>query len=98
MSDLNDVILVELRDMRKEMNEGFTKFENRVSTVEAQIEPLFDNGTPGRITQIEDDVDDLKLKQARQFGWFAGAMATLEIAWHIVSHKLGLDGSLPLTH
>ena len=98
MADVTQLILDELRGMRNEMNDGFKEYNHRVTKVETQIEPLFDNGTPGILTQLQDDVDEMQLKQARQFGWFAGAAAMLEVAWHLLSHKLGFNGHLSATH
>lgn len=87
----NRAILDELRDLRNHMDDKFEETFQRVTVVETKIAPLFDNGQPGRISQLEDDIEEMKLHQAKQFGWFAGVAASFELVWHVVSKKLGLQ-------
>lgn len=88
---INRAILGELRDMRGQMDDKFEETFQRLSVVETQLAPLFDNGQPGRISKVEDDIEEMKLHQAKQFGWFAGVAASFELVWHVVSKKLGLQ-------
>jgi hypothetical protein len=56
----SDLILIELRDLRTDFNENARVTGERLASVETSMNALVGNGQPGRITNIETDVDTLK--------------------------------------
>ena len=83
-----DIIINELCDMRKEITSGFLDQAQRIRAVEVSLAPLVGNGQPGRVTKLEDEVDDLQKASARQLGWLAGATVMFNLAWHFLAYKL----------
>ncbi len=98
MPERLDYILEEVREMRKEVRDGFKEQLQRLSTVETKIEPLIDNGQPGRVTKLEDKVDELQRSQSRVFGWLAGATFIIELAWHYIASFLTKAVGVPSGH
>jgi hypothetical protein len=88
MPERIDYILDEVRDMRREVTEGFKEQVQRLTHIETQLEPLFDNGQPGVITLLKQDVQSLKDSHNRQLGWLAGINVLFVICWHFAASKI----------
>lgn len=84
MSDIptSDLILIELRDLRTDFNENARVTGQRLASVETSMTALVGNGQPGRITNIETDVDTLK-------GWKQGLVGL----WALVAAIGSIVGS-----
>ena len=82
----NSDVLAVLSDMRGEINTTLLDIQKRLTRVETHTESLVGNGQPGRVGKLEDEVDDMKYKSAKQLGWLAGVVATLEVGWHAIEH------------
>lgn len=82
------IILAEVRLLREEVTEGFKEQVQRTTAIETKLEPLFDNGTPGTITKIEDDIHQLQITNARNFGWFAAFATVGQIVWAYIQYHI----------
>ena len=76
--DINEVILAELRELRATVEELATDSKQRITRLEAQTLPLFDNGQPGRCTQMEVRVRNLEHWRYYIMG-AAGAISALVV-------------------
>jgi len=65
------------------------RFNQRISTLEATVEPLFDNGQPGRMTKAEDRITALERTNWRERGFFGAIILFLEIGYHLIAKKIG---------
>lgn len=84
--NVQDLILYELRGMRREVGETLDKYGNRLTAIETKIEPLFPNGQQGVLAEMRDDIDSLNSFKY----YFVGGVAALEAAGHWFGKKLGL--------
>ena len=82
--DLSELILTEIRDTRKELNEGFTELRQRSTALETTIEPFFEQG--GDKDQIEAEISSLQKTKYYALGG-AGVLTTLG---HWLLHKFNL--------
>jgi len=83
-ADLGEIILSELRDTRKEMNEEFTELRQRSTAIETNHQPFFATG--GGKDQIEDDIEDLKKSKY----YALGGAGVLAVCGNWFLHKLGI--------
>lgn len=60
MQDTNELILIELRELRADHNNHARETGERLSRLESQMYALVGNGQPGRIALLEKAVDGLK--------------------------------------
>lgn len=51
--DTNEIILQELRAVRQTLDELAVDARERITALEVQTHPLFDNGQPGRCNRME---------------------------------------------
>lgn len=86
MSEVNisELILAELKDTRREMNEGFSETKQRITALETNVAPFFANG--GGKDQIDEDIESLK----RTKYYVLGGAGVLSGLMHTVFKKLGL--------
>jgi hypothetical protein len=56
---MNDQILTEIRELRKDFNTYARDMESRTAVLESEMHSLMGNGQPGRITLLERAVDRL---------------------------------------
>lgn len=71
-STTSDLILLELRDLRAEFNENAQATSGRLSALETSVTTLLGNGQPGRITNIERDIEALQNWKQSLVGLWAG--------------------------
>lgn len=71
---MNDVILIELRGMRQDLNAGFMDTKQRLTAIETQTEPFFE--TAGGLQQLHENLDSLKRTQYYALGG-VGVLTTL---------------------
>jgi len=86
MSDvnINELILIELRDARKEINEGFTELRQRSTALETNVVPFFE--TDGGMDKMKKEISDLK-----KVKWVAiGGAGVISGLLHTVFKKLGI--------
>ncbi len=95
---VDKIVLDEVRGLREEVRDGFKEQLQRLSVIETQVAPLLDNGQPGRVTKLEDKVDELQRSQSRVFGWLAGATFIIELAWHYIASFLTKAVGVPSGH
>jgi len=82
--EINELILDEVRTMRKEMNDGFTEVKQRITAVETQTEPFFE--TEGGREKMQGQIDDL-----RRSKWMVlGGAGVLAGSIHTILKKLGI--------
>lgn len=90
MSDANNeiqqVILQELRSFRSDVSEKLDDHAQRLTAVETKLEPILGNGRPGVISQMQEDIGDLKKSKY----YFIGALAALEGVGHWLGKRLGI--------
>lgn len=78
------LILEEVRGLRADLQDHIRTTENRLTTLETQIKPLFDNGQPGILSRYQKDISDLKGWKWRLIGIATGVSATItSCAWLI---------------
>jgi uncharacterized coiled-coil DUF342 family protein len=82
--NINELILNELRDTRKEMNEGFTELRQRSTALETNVIPFFQ--TDGDLDKIQNDIKELNKSKWIVLGG-AGALSGL---LHTLLKKLGI--------
>ena len=86
-NEVSTLILQEVRDLRQEMRDTRSDVarlaqgtESRLTACESSLKPLIDNGRPGLISVIREDVAKLK-----QWKWYlAGLCAGLSLAANAV--------------
>jgi len=83
---VNDVILKEILEMRRDVNENFRTHGERLATMETQISGLVGNGQPGLIDKMQDDIEGLKKFKY----WLSGALAVAETVGHYAAKKLNI--------
>ena len=66
------------------------RFNQRMSTLEAKTEPLFDNGQEGQVTKLDNRVRTLEEVRWKAAGIGGAFLILLEIVGHLVWHKLTL--------
>lgn len=76
MQDTSDLILAELRALRSDYNTHARETGERLASLETSMYSLVGNGQPGRITLLEQAVDDLRRWRWRIVG-IATGVATL---------------------
>jgi hypothetical protein len=81
---MNDQILTEIRELRKDFNKYALDMESRTTTLETEMHSLMGNGNPGRITLLERAVDKLNGFKWWLFGAAAGCSGLMGlIGWLI---------------
>jgi hypothetical protein len=81
MPDIQELILSELRDLRKETSEGFSELLQRTTKLETQIEPL---------QHLEPRVNELEHAKWKATGVLAACAVVLQpLLWTAKKH-LGL--------
>lgn len=78
-------ILEEVRALRSELSDYRQETENRLTTVETQIKPLFDNGQPGVLTKLQDGLNDHKAWRWKITGICAGVSGAITAAGWIIN-------------
>ncbi len=87
MDSTQELILTELRELRSDYNAHARETGARMSTLESQMYSLCGNGQPGRISNIESAVQQLKAWRWWLIGAMAGvsgmvtAIARIAVAW-----------------
>jgi len=80
MSDISELVLVELRELRTDHNTHAREVGERLAALELGMRDLRGNGQPGRITLLEAAIDDLR----RWRWWLLGAGAGVSCVVSIV--------------
>lgn len=81
---ISNLILTEIRDMRRDMSDGFSDLKQRTTAIETTITPFFAND--GEKKQMQNEID--KLRQTKWYG--LGFIGAVSLVGHYVAHKLGL--------
>lgn len=82
MHDNSDLILAELRDLRRDFNENARATGERLASLETSMYALVGNGQPGRITLIERAVEKLQQWRWKLVGIATGVSGIVSmIAW-----------------
>jgi hypothetical protein len=88
MQDTSDLILAELRELRSDYNTHARETGERLASLETSMYSLVGNGQPGRITVVEQRVDDLRRWRWRMVGIATGVATVLSgivttVAWAV---------------
>jgi len=73
MRDMLELIV----SQQRELNAAFGKFGERLASVETNVTLLVGNGQPGRITILEQRVDDLRRWRWRMVGIATGVATVM---------------------
>jgi hypothetical protein len=80
--DNSDLILSELRDLRKECNASAISTGERLASLETSMTSLVGNGQPGRITLLERGVERLQQWRWKLVGVAGGVAGVVSaVAW-----------------
>jgi hypothetical protein len=77
--DTNDVILEELRAIRETLDDLASDSKQRITKLETETKPLFDNGQPGKLSQIDVRVKRLENWRIYIIGFGAGVAALVSL-------------------
>jgi hypothetical protein len=91
MSEANDLILDRLNQIHNDLGEfrtettrNFSEYGQRVTALETQVEPFFEND--GGRSKMQDQIDSLN--RVRWYGM--GVMAAITTGSHWILHKIGI--------
>lgn len=73
---VNDVILIELRELRTDFNNTMRETGERLAKLETHLESVVGNGQPGRLTLVEQSVKELTAWKWKMVG-ITTAIATV---------------------
>lgn len=84
-ADVSELILAEVRELQRSVNENIRVTGERLSALETSMRALIGNGNPGRITLLERAVTRLQEWRWKMLGIYMGASAVVSvIAWLVV--------------
>lgn len=82
--DTAEVILGELRELRRTVEEFQHDMDTRVSKLEEKTKPLFDNGQPGEITTIKGRLTSIEHWRIKVTGIAAGVSGAVSVGMHFI--------------
>ncbi len=81
-----EILLTEFRAFRQEFSEFKQQSFERITTLEAHDKDLYGNGRPGRVAEIEEQVDELQHIQWKQNGILIAIWSLITMAVSLASH------------
>jgi hypothetical protein len=84
---VNEVVLIELRELRTDFNKTMRETGERLASLEAQLHAVLGNGQPGRLTLVEQSCKELSAFRWKAIGY---CTATATVASTVAAFLLHL--------
>lgn len=86
-TDTTSLILSEVQGLRSDVAENAVATGERIASLETLMKLLIGNGQPGRITLIEEAVNDLQAWRWKMLGICTGASGVVSVVGYLLFHR-----------
>jgi hypothetical protein len=85
-NSVQEIILSEIREMRGELKDIRENYTSRLVALETGIKPLLPNGRPGKIADLESEIQSLKNWRYWVVGACVGGTAVVSCVLRLFGH------------